>query len=170
MQMDIVIFDSEKIAGDNGEYAYRKIWACHPDIHLTFLISKHCPDFQRLKNDGFNVHPIEDGIDNIFKKADYILFSKNLGFSYRTKWLQRIYRNKTIFLGHGVTSKVYDDSFYLKGTIGSWAKYILVTSEDEKNIIVKYSSKRLVPLLLGFPRHDTLFEKSIASREKKRPK
>lgn len=78
--LDLVIYDSFDLAADNGEYAYRKIRDIYPDAKLTFLISRTGRDYKRLKEDGFNVRTFEGGgIEGLFKDADFILFSKNMG-------------------------------------------------------------------------------------------
>ena len=50
---------------------------------MTFLISRKSKDFNRLKDDGFNVKAIESaGLNVVMGKADFILFSKNLGTGF----------------------------------------------------------------------------------------
>ena len=127
---------------------------------MTFLISRKSKDFNRLKDDGFNVKAIESaGLNVVMGNADFILFSKNLGTGSNINVLLQRYRNKTIFLGHGVSSKIYDDGSYLRNTIGNWAKYVLCTSKWEKEILDGYSHGKFKTLMFGFPRHDVLLYK-----------
>ena len=42
--LNLVIFDSFDVAGDNGEAFYRYVRKTHPEIKLTFLLSKNCKD------------------------------------------------------------------------------------------------------------------------------
>ena len=69
------------------------------------------------------------------------------------------FRQKSVFMGHGVTSEIYDDGFYFINTINNAAKYICCTSKQESNVINTYSKMGIKTILTGMPRHDTLKNK-----------
>lgn len=46
--MNIVVYDSWDVAGNNGEFLYRKVREMRPDWKMTFLISDKCQDWERL--------------------------------------------------------------------------------------------------------------------------
>ena len=157
---NVVIFDSFDKAGDNGEFLYRRIAQDYPNIKATFILSNKSKDWARLKAEGFNIYPFEGKyVGFIIKNATFVLFSKDVPDTNIKTFLMNN-RYKTIFMGHGVTSTIYDDSFYISGTISSEAKYMLATSNGEYKVLTRYSKGKLTPIILGFPRHDTLLEKN----------
>ena len=124
---NLVIFDSFDVAGDNGEEFYRYIRDNHPNIKLTFFLSRKCTDWDRLKTDGFNLYPFEGpDVPRIMDNATYILWSKDM--TYFKSMVTN--RNKSIFVSHGRTSRIYDCSNYLK-TVSKAAKYVVCTSDEE---------------------------------------
>lgn len=154
---NIVIFDSQTVAGDNGEQFYRIARQQYPWMKMTFVISKNCPDWKRLESDGFNLYPFEGkDLENLMKNATYILWSKDTS---KGSMLQK-FRDKSIFVSHGTTSLMYDVGFYFKNAIRKMAKYVCVNSEAEASVVKCYSQNGVIPLILGFPRHDTLIMKS----------
>ena len=153
-QLRLVIFDSIDLAGDNGEYFYRKIRELHPEVKMVFLLSKKSPDWNRLKKDGFNLYPIQGPkVDQFFRDATYILFSKSVLTNKTSHW-----RTKSIFLQHGTINRYHNLSLYFKSTINRAAKYICCCSKDEQDIIGKMSNNIQV-LPVGMPRHDFLLDK-----------
>lgn len=152
---NLVIFDSFDVAGDNGEEFYKYVRDNHPNIKLTYLISRKCKDWDRLKKDGFNLYPFEGkDVPRIMDNATYILWSKDM--TYFKSMIRN--RNKSIFVSHGRTSRIYDCSNYLK-TVSNAAKYVVCTSDEESQVVKEYSSCRMIPLVTGFPRHDSILSK-----------
>ena len=45
---NLVLFDSFDVAGDNAEMFYRLAKEKYPWLNMTFLISRTCPEWQRL--------------------------------------------------------------------------------------------------------------------------
>ena len=75
----IVIWDAFDIAGDNGEYFYRKARSLYPWLNMVFLLSRNCTDWDRLKKDGFNLYPFEgDNVKWLIDNSRFILWSKNI--------------------------------------------------------------------------------------------
>ena len=164
---NVVIFDSLTVAGDNGEHFYRVAREKYPWMKMTFVLSKNCPDWKRLEADGFNLYPFEGkDLSTLMKNATYILWSKDTS---KSKLLQK-YRDKSIFVSHGTTSWMYDVSFYLGGSVRRLAKYVCVNSQDEADVVRTYSKRGVLPIITGFPRHDTLLKKSEANKKLNKPK
>lgn len=46
--MNLVMWDSINLAGDNAEYFYRKVKLLYPNIKMTFLLSRTSKDWNRL--------------------------------------------------------------------------------------------------------------------------
>ena len=156
-KLNLVIFDSYDVAGDNGEYLYRRIRELYPEIKMTFLLSPECKDFERLKKDGFNVVSFtSSNIGKLLENASFILFSKNCG---KFNVIKPEHRYKTVFLQHGVTARLYNDSDYLENIIGKMARYICCSSKEELSLVKDYTNGKMTPIPSGFPRHDTLLEK-----------
>ena len=154
---NLVLFDSFDVGGDNAETFYRVAREKYPWLNMTYLISRNCPDWNRLKNDGFRLYPIDgEDIGEIFKNASYILWSKD------TSLFKHLYANKkkSIFLSHGRTSLMYDCSKYYKDRLCKCSSYVSCTSSEEANVVSAYTDGRLTTLVTGFPRHDLVLSKS----------
>lgn len=67
---------------------------------------------------------------------------------------------KSVFMQHGTTSSISTAVWYFQKFINKLAKYILVSSEDESNVVNSNSGGIITPLMLGFPRRDCLLEKN----------
>jgi hypothetical protein len=64
---NILVWDSWDIAGDNGEYLYRRVRELYPDMNMTFVLSRTSSDWDRLAADGFNLYPFEgDKLEFLF--------------------------------------------------------------------------------------------------------
>lgn len=164
---NVVIFDSLTVAGDNGEHFYRVAREKYPWMKMTFVLSKNCSDWKRLEADGFNLYPFEGkDLETLMKNATYILWSKDTSKSR----ILRKYRDKSIFVSHGTTSLMYDVSFYLGGSVRRLAKYVCVNSQHEADVVRAYSNRGVLPIVTGFPRHDTLLRKSEANKKLNKPK
>lgn len=135
---------------------------------MTFLLSQTSLDWKRLYDDGFNLYPFEgEDLQVVLKNASFILWSKDL--TNMTN-LMSPFRNKSVFLQHGIASKIYDFSHYMKSIVNDVAKYACCSSEEEASIIKQYSSRNVIPLAFGMPRHDFLLEKDILAQKTKKPK
>ena len=156
---NLVIFDSLDVAGDNGEYFYRQIRKINPQIKMTFLLSRQSKDWDRLINDGFNLCDFYcKDIEFILSNSSYIVWSKDISDKNIMSLLYK-FKQRSVFMGHGVTSEIYDDGFYFINTINNAAKYICCTSKQESNVINTYSKMGIKTIITGMPRHDTLKNK-----------
>ena len=132
--MRFVIVDSNLKAGDNGEYFYEYMMENHPDVHLTFVISKNVDDYKRLKEKGFNVMNSYDlSLLNTMRRADFIFFSK---FQHPASKIAKRFKDKCVFLNHGVENKINDVGFYFGKSINDNFKYVCCASQNAKDIIV----------------------------------
>ena len=162
---NLVICDSFNLAGDNGEYFYRRVREIDPDIRMTFLISRGSRDCSRLLKDGFNIYPFEgDKLEFILNNASYILFSKDMGPNLDAKDALCRHKDKTIFLQHGMTSRIYNDDFYFSQILNNYTEFSCCASEVERELLNIYSKGKIQPILCGFPRHDILLRKHQSSR------
>lgn len=154
---NLVLFDSFDVAGDNAETFYRMAREQCPWLNMTFLISKDCPDWKRLEQDGFRLYPIDgDDVGELMKNASYILWSKDTSlFKYLYK-----YKKKSIFLSHGRTSLMYDCSEYYKNRLAKCVGYVSCTSDEEADVVNQYTDGKVTTLVTGFPRHDLILRKS----------
>lgn len=158
---NLVIWDSFDVAGDNGECMYREISRMRQHVKMTFMISKNSKDWKRLEEDGFNLYPFE-GIDveTIINNASFIVWSKDIPTFGTTNIMSMLHsnRDKSVFVSHGITSRIYDCSFYFK-YISMYAKYSCCVSDDEACVVRKYSNGNISPIVSGFPRHDVILKK-----------
>ena len=156
-RLNLVMFDSFDVAGDNAEALYRICRDTYPNMEMTFLLYKNCSDWKRLENDGFNLYPIiGKDLNTLFKNASFVLWSKDLTLAK----LLRKYRNKSIFVSHGTTSRFYDVGNYLSCNIAKNCKYVCCNSNDEASLVEFYTKNKVTPIITGFPRHDILLKKS----------
>ena len=113
--LNLVMFDSLNLAGDNAEYLYRQIRKLFPYVNMTFVIQRGQGDWDRLDRDGFNLMSYDDpDLQYFLNRATFILFSKDVK---RIHASISEYRSNTIFLQHGIFSRINNCSFYAKGTI-----------------------------------------------------
>lgn len=146
-------------AGDNGEYFYEYVMNNHKDVDLTFLISKKSPDFERLKNKGFNVVDTNTAkLLNILTKATYIFASK---FQSPVNKYISIFRYKSVFLNHGVSNEMNNTGFYFGNTINKKFKYTCCVSKYEKSVLEnKFKMDKSQLIVTGFARWDNLIRKN----------
>ena len=83
--------------------------------------------------------------------ATYILWSKDM--TYRNCMMKN--RNKSIFISHGRTSRIYDCRSYML-SVSSSAKYVVCVSDEEACVVRNYSDNNIIPLVTGLPRHDLI--------------
>ena len=164
---NLVIWDSFNLAGDNGEYLYRRIRELYPDINMTFVLSRTSSDWYRLDADGFNLYPFEgDKFEFLLQNATWILWSKqpsyfvgDVRFSVESTLAK--YRDKSVFLQHGVTSEISTPRWYFNKVLVNESKYMVSTSDSESNLIERLGNGGIVPVETGFPRWDFLLRNKI---------
>jgi len=171
---NLVIWDSFNLAGDNGEYLYRRVRELYPDMNMTFVLSRTSSDWDRLSADGFNLYPFEgDRFEFLLQNATWILWSKQPSYfvgdvRFSAESTLAKYRDKSVFLQHGVFSEISTPSWYFNKVLAVESKYIVVGSDSESDLVGRIGSGSIVPIVVGLPRWDVLLEKLIVSRQKER--
>ena len=159
-----LISDRQTRAGDNGEAFFTYVCENHPEIDCRFVISKDCPDYERMKAIGKVVEPFSPEHHLSVLLSDYILSSqgeKEVYDPFKCHFFfdNIIVKKPFIFLQHGVT----------KDDISSWlARYkkniygFVVVGQREYNSILEYdySYTEKEVWLTGFPRFDRLRDNS----------
>lgn len=158
---NLVIWDSYDVAGDNGECFYRKVRSLYPHVKMTYILSKNSTEWNRLKHDGFNLYPFEGtDIETIINNASFIVWSKDIPKFNRTFIMDFLKNNKerSIFVPHGRTSMMYDCSAYFQG-LSNYTEFSCCVSDEEAQVVSKYTMGKVTPIVTGFPRHDIILEK-----------
>ena len=167
MKMIWLLIDRVDKADDNAEFFYRWLKKNKPEVKLYFGLSSKSPDWQRLSNEGFNLIDFE--IKALTKRADVLRTITHILVSNPIKLLMVIAPQAAkIFLQHGITNRrAYASVKYIK-QIMSWADCILATSEKEKELLntEPYSIPTRKICVTGFPRHDSLIQKSLSTSKK----
>ena len=159
-----IFIDCDVRADDNAEHLYRYIQKNKLEKNIYFALRKKSKDWQRLKNDGFNLLEY-DKVD--FKlallNAKYLLsshvdnyithyFSKESFFSTKIRY-------KFIFLQHGIT----------KDDISNWLNHrkidLFITANQRERASIasensNYKFTKNEVKLTGFARHDRLLKLS----------
>ncbi len=159
-----LISDRQTRAGDNGEAFFTYVCKNHPEINCRFVISKNCPDYERMKKIGKVVEPFSFEHHLSVLLSDYILSSqgeKEVYDPFKCHFIfdDIVVKKPFVFLQHGVT----------KDDISSWlARYkkniygFVVVGQREYNSILEYdySYTEKEVWLTGFPRFDRLCDNS----------
>ncbi|HFP7622277.1 TPA: CDP-glycerol:glycerophosphate glycerophosphotransferase [Campylobacter jejuni] len=145
-----LLMDRDIYADDNAEHFYRYIMHNHPEQEIIFALKKESPDWERLKNEGFNL--IEFGsceFKKLIKRCSKII-SSHID-DYIMSYLKD--NQQFIFLPHGITKDDFSYWYNLKKI-----NLFITSTQDEYNSIAgdynhyKFTKKEVV--LTGFPRHD----------------
>lgn len=157
-----LISDRVNKADDNGEAFFSYLMHNKKRVKIYFVIGGNSIDFDRLKKNGSLL------VQNSFKhKMAHLLssniissqadcFTTNPFIGYSEPYRDILYRQKFIFLQHGVTK---DD---LSGWLNRKKKNIslfITAAEPEYQSILKYDYDydSSIVKLTGFPRHDRLY-------------
>lgn len=164
-----VFMDRNTDANDNAEHLYRYARANHPEINAWFVLERKSEDWDRLHQEGFRLVA--------YGTAEWrllILHAAHLASSHADAYVVapldgRRYgqpRFKYSFLQHGITQ--YDLSRWLN--IKAIALLVTGTRAEQRSIVESspwaFSDREAV--LTGFPRHDALLRKRLATREEDR--
>ena len=166
--MKFVITDSCLKGGDNGEYFYEYVMNKHPEVDLKFVISEKSRDYRRLKAKGFNVVDIKSNqLSDFMRDADFIFYSK---FQKPVNKFAKIYKDKCVFLNHGVENKLNNAGFYLEKNINDNFKYVCCASQNAKDISVNdFNMKKPEALITGLARWDSLIRKNNKHKKNAKP-
>ena len=99
----MIFYDRGNRAQDNGEYLCRWVMKNHPEIKTAYILNSNSHDWNRLKNEGFN---LIDNLDRQFtqseiSKCDYIcssIFNEGMNFKFNGCKCKRIFLNHGCFL------------------------------------------------------------------------
>ena len=162
-----LLMDRETKADDNAEHLYRYMMNNHPEQSCYFALNNDAPDWQRLKQEGFNL--IEFGsqeFEERLRKANKII-SSHLE-QHINNYFNDLYEfsKKFIFLQHGIT--IHDLSTWTNSKINLQC-FITATKPEFLSINSDFNSYKLTPkevVLTGFPRYDSLISKNISESKK----
>ncbi len=155
-----IVSDRDFVAGDNGEAFYNYVRK-NPLINSYFAISKDCPDYLRLKKQGFKLLDVRSTKYKLkFLMADHIVsafFENDQLLPFNNKFNEDIFQKKKyVFLQHGITkddvSSIYSRKFQK-------LDMFVTSATAEYNSIIKnpnYFCDKTVTKLTGFARYDKL--------------
>ncbi|MBZ7993856.1 CDP-glycerol glycerophosphotransferase family protein, partial [Campylobacter sp. RM9333] len=147
-----VFIDSDMRADDNAEHLYRYVMKNHLDKKICFVLDKKSKDWERLKEEGFNLVEFKSHTYYKIAKETQVLISSHAD-RYFLNDFDLFSKTKFVFLQHGITKD--NLSNWLNGkTIdllitATKAEYNSITNEN-----YKFSHKET--RLTGFARHDNL--------------
>ncbi len=151
-----IIMDRGAQADDNGEHFYRYMMNNHPEQHCLFALQHDAPDWERLKNEGFNLVDFGSSQFERELKACSKLISAHADKFIHSYFGDNFYESKDfVFLQHGVT----------KDNISNWINnkpitlMVTATPQEYESIVSDGSPYVLTAsqvTLSGFPRHDAL--------------
>lgn len=156
-----LLMDRETKADDNAEHFYRYMVQNHPEQTCYFVLNRTAPDWNRLKQEGFNL--IEFGGSEYkrrLRKAEKII-SSHLE-KHINNYFGDLYEHskKFVFLQHGVT----------KDNLSTWTNskqnlhcFITTTEPESHSIKADFNTYKLTEkevALTGFPRYDSLLSKN----------
>lgn len=158
--------DNDLRADDNAEHFYRYVSNYQTQESPFFILSKKSPDWKRLKSEGFNLLKF-GGLKHrlALLNADFLLSSHaNPAITnfLPKKHFSDLLKYKFVFLQHGITKD--DQSEWLNSrniqhlVTAAYPEFSDISSDGR----YKFTSKEVI--LSGFPRYDTLFEKSNDSK------
>lgn len=162
MKNSWVIMDRKDKADDNAEYFYRYMMTCHPEQEIYFAISQQSVDWQRLKNQGFNLLDFDsENFMRELKQCKYIVSSHLFVWNCLTniKGFQSITNKRKIWLQHGV---ICNDNSNVVNT-KEIDLMVTTTIPERESIVADKTHYNLLPsqvILSGQPRHDALRDKA----------
>jgi len=159
----LVFIDRISKADDNAEHLYRHLMKTDRSHKAWFVLSSSSPDWDRLKAEGFKLLPYgSDDHISAQMNADLLISSHAdhpILWPVKRQDFEDLAHFRYVFLQHGVTTN--DLSGWLNGK--DIRLFITATPEEFASIASSesryvYSEREVI--LSGFPRHDTLLEKS----------
>lgn len=160
-----VFMDRDTQADDNAEHLYRYVMNEYPERAIFFILSSDSHDWNRLREEGFNL--ISYGSEEhtaILKSCSKVISSHVDHYVVNYLGDNMLKGRHFIFLQHGVT----------KDDLSTWLNHkdnidcFVTASPYEYNSIVRYESKYIYSnkevVLTGFPRHDLLINSGRGER------
>ena len=156
-----ILMDRDNQADDNAEHLYRFIKNKYPEQDMYFVLSKRSHDWNRLKNEGFNL--LDFGShqhERLLRTASKVISSHIDKYVSNYFPDNSMLKQQIIFLQHGVT----------KDNLSSWLNTkpnldLMITSTIPEMESIAFgpqyylTNKQVV--LTGFPRHDALINKKL---------
>ncbi|PWD86048.1 CDP-glycerol glycerophosphotransferase family protein [Ignatzschineria cameli] len=162
-----VFMDRCNKADDNAEHLYRYIKNINKELELYFVLEKSSEDWSRLEYEGFNLIEF-DSVEHkkVLERASKIISSHAEWYVNNYLPNNKMLNKNFIFLQHGITQNDLSNWLNIKKNID-----LLVTSTfKEFDAISNNSSPYMFTerevKLVGFPRHDFLWENKKNDRNK----
>lgn len=160
-----LISDRRFKAGDNGEAFFRYLVNNHKDINTYFVVSKNCPDYEKMRKVGRVLDKNSFKHKLLLLLSEYIISSHadldcyNPFIGYSDPYRDYLAENKFIFLQHGVIIHNLPDYLnkYNKNITG-----MITTAIPEYNSMIDenngyfYTENNI--WLTGLPRFDRLYD------------
>lgn len=156
-----VLMDRDMQADDNAEHLYRFIRDHHPEQKIFFALRKESHDWERLRDDGFNLIDFDSSEHRLALGVCKKVISSHANY-YVTNLLgpKMLLGRHFVFLQHGVTK---DDISCWLNTKDGIDCFITASPHEYKSICEdnsKYNFSNKEVFLTGFPRHDNLINGS----------
>lgn len=159
-----LLMDRDTQADDNAEHLYRYIREQKTEQKIFFILRKESHDWERLKNDGFNLIEFSSHEHELAMQSCSKIISSHAD-KYVTNYLgpNMLAGRHYVFLQHGVTKDDISNWLNQKENIDC----LITASPYEYRSMVEdgsryyYNEKEVV--LTGFPRHDKLIKRSNES-------
>lgn len=161
-----IFIDRETQADDNAEHLYRWMRKNHPEHNIVFALRKDSIDWERLRNEGFNL--VEFGGNEYIKTLN--MASKIIS-SHIDNYIVDFFKDgstidkQILWLQHGVTKDDLSKWINSKKRIDL---FVTETNEEYNSIISDKSKYRFTDKevkLVGFPRHDALIAKNYQNKQ-----
>ncbi|MGI4983629.1 MAG: CDP-glycerol glycerophosphotransferase family protein [Janthinobacterium lividum] len=154
------LMDRNTQADDNGEHLYRYIARHEPQIKAFYVLDASSHDWDRLRRDGFRLVPFGSLRHKLLLLNCAHLVTSHIDAHIIHALPQPAYKDRLrfrlTFLQHGVTTN--DMSQWLN--VKNFALLVASGRHEYQSLSgpgqYKFSSREV--RLLGFPRHDTLFD------------
>lgn len=154
-------------AQDTGYRLFKHIRKEHPDANVYYVIDKTSPELKNVKDLGNVVYFKSKEHIYITLVATRVLGSHHPDYLYpmRTDEFKRKVKASKVFLQHGVMGTKNTEHFYSRSSQSFSTDLFIVSSEFEKQIIVKdFGYEPSEVAVTGLSRFDTLFSNDILQK------
>ena len=162
-----LISDRPDVAGDNGEALFTYLTGTKKykkQINPYFVIDKKSPDYKRLKKKGkvIKLASLKHKIYALFCSVKAVSQTNHEVYNvfHRNYVKDLVYREKRIFLQHGITKDDISTSY--SKFYHNFDMFVTAAYPEYESIIenINYGCDINTTKLTGFPRHDALSNKS----------
>lgn len=161
-----VLMDRIDRADDNAEHFYRYMMHNHPEQKMYFALDRNSSDWDRLKNDGFNLIDYSSAaFSRELVKCKCVISSHLFIWNhFAKKGSQLLALKRKIWLQHGVICNNNANVVNTKPM-----DFMVTSTQNEHDSIVnQFSEYNLLPSqvhLCGMPRHDVLLKKAVQAQQ-----